>query len=1353
MRSEGIGASLTVALLYLVSLLSVARAAPVTKTFHVPTSGNLTLVLQDVQQYLRQNASGGYVRVELENGTFHLPGATHLVTFVNMTEIVIVGRSPATTEVICEGTTGFVFINSSKLSLYNMTLAQCSSIQSSTSRNLSAGSHDYISFSVGLYFLNCSDLTFEHVNISPSYAVGLALFNVRGNNSFFDCSFNDNYHPPSVLGGESYGGGGAIVEFSYCIPGDMNCGTEESAVVEVSNAHINFSRCQFKSNAASSSGLVTTITYPHGVEHVGFGKGGGLAVYFKGKAINNTITLTECHIEYNNAKKGGGLYVQFADESQDNQVLVSNTIIDNNGIRCHALEEHNYVGGGALVEFTYYPTNKEFWPNYQANVTGNNVTFKMCYINSNTMCSGGGLSLVLARAAPYTPQTNSLLITNCTFYGNHAHQASALDISMQYPDNGQGEFIVPIINQCVFQENEANSRTRTLVPSVTGYQLGIGAVYIDGVSTKFTRQNIFQDNVGTGIVITDAVLSVLENASLIMERNSGRRGGAMVVTGKGCILSYPGVTFSFNKNVANQFGGAIYVESHFGDRSSPYKEHCFFQYFNYILHPDYWDVNVSFSGNTAFTDSSTVFLTSLLACVWPSGAEENLFNDIDRTLCWSGWKYDNSTETQNCSKYIKTSPAYFDNTNGYIYNMTVFPGHSAVMPIDMTNDLKQPMPRVVFYVSSKNTSNAKVVSSSEFVVDNTLSVCGIPNRSRSAVFYVDTMEPRVLSTQLKVTIFPCPPGFYPEKEKYNSMVKKCHCASSMYFRCNHSQSKAYLLPGYCMYYSRSAKQRVGRCLATVTNPKSILLPQDSQDINKNVCGPLNRKGRLCGACREGYGVAVNHFVKCVKCNHSKSVGWLYYIIADILPITIFFIVIALFKVSATSAPMNAFVFFAQIVSLPFFHMQFPWVFGLSQHSNALQILVLLPYCMWNLDFFSRAWNGVCLSPNLSNLHMLLLGYLSAFYPMVLIFLSYIGIELYDRNFRPIVWIWKPFRRCLIKFRSSWQPKTSIIDAFATFLMLSYTKVTVNSFFLLTFTHVTTPQGAHVETLVYFDPQYTYLKEGHLPFALIAIIILLIFVLLPPVFLFLYPLQMFQRCLNKSKNPCNVLHIFADAFQGCYKDRTSNNHDYRYFSGLYFLFRIIVLIIYISQPEPYVQFAVQQILSVLAILLFALVKPYKEAVYNKVDLMFFTLLSVMNSLSFLNFAHELQSSNLLQSVFAFNYFLCFLPLVYISGLLVYFLLKWRGVVVPKWRRLQLTTRGSQHDMNSDNDESSSTQGGYFGAGVADRLINPQNYQPNVPLNSNNSAEERDGEVPKPARWISERSYFAKNPRRMHNYGSH
>ena len=1349
MRSEGVGASLTVALLCLVSLHGVARAAPATKTFHVPSSGNLTRVLQDVQQYLRQNASGGYVRVELENDTFHLPGATHLVTFVNVTEIVMVGRSPAATKVICEGTTGFVFINSSKLSLYNMTLTQCSSIQVSTSRNLSAGSSDYISFSVGLYFLNCSDLTFEHVNISLSYAVGIALFNVRGNNSFFDCLFQENSSPLSVPGG-----GGAIVEFSYCIPGDLGCGTEQSAVVEVSNAHINFSRCHFKNNVADSSGLMTSITYPHGAEHVGFGKGGGLAVYFKGRAISNTITLTGCYIEYNSAERGGGLYIQFADESQNNQVLVSDTVIANNAIWCYALDEHDYVGGGAQVQFTYYPPNEDFWPGYQAKVTGNKVTFKRCYINSNVMCSGGGLSLVSARAAPYTPQTNSFLITNCTFYGNHAHQASALDISMQYPDNGLGEFIVPIIDQCIFQENVASSRTRTLVPSVMGYQLGMGAVYIGGVSTKFTRQNIFQDNVGTGIVITDAVLSVLENASLIMDRNSGRRGGAMVVTGEGYILSYPGTAFSFNENIAGQVGGAIYVESHFGDRSSPYKEHCFFRYFHYTLHPDYWDVNVSFSGNTAFIDSSTVFLTSLLSCVWPGGAEENLFKDIDRTLCWTGWKYDNSTETQNCSKYIKTSPAGFDNTNSYIYNMTVFPGHSAVMPINMTDDLKQLIPRVVFYVSSQNTSNAKVASSSEYVVDNTLSVYGIPNRSQSAVFYVDTMEPRVLSTLLKVTILPCSPGFYPEYDKNSCMVKECHCASSMYFRCNHSQSKAYLLPGYCMYYKHDTKEYVGHCLATVSNFKAILLPQDPQDINKNVCGPLNRKGRLCGDCREGYGVAVNHFIKCVKCNNSNSVGWLYYIIADILPITIFFITVALFKVSATSAPMNAFVFFAQIVSLPFFHIQFPWVFGLSQHCTALQVLVLLPYCMWNLEFFSRAWNGICLSPNISNLHMLLLGYLSAFYPMVLIFLSYICIELHDRNFRPIVWIWKPFRRCLIKFRSSWQPKTSIIDAFATFLMLSYTKVTIISFFLLTPTHVTTPRGVYVETLFYFDPHYNYLHGGHLPFALMAIIILLIFVLLPPVFLFLYPLQMFQRCLNKSKIPYHALHTFADAFQGCYKDRTNNNHDYRYFSGLYFLFRIIILILYISQPEPYVQFAVQQILSILAVLLFALVKPYKEAFYNKVDVMFFTLLSVMNSLSFLNFAHELQSSTLLQSVFAVNYFLCFLPLVYISGLLVYFLLKWRGVVIAKWWRLELTSQRKQYDMNSDNDESSSTQGGYFGAGVADRMINPQNYQPNLPLNSNNSAEDKDSEeVPKPARWISERSYFAKDPRRMYNNGSH
>ena len=1350
-----------------VLLNAEAQAAPETEIFHVPSNGNLTRVLEDVQRYLR-NGSGGYLKIELESGTFDLPGATDLATFVNVTEVAIVGHSRAETAVDCAGTTGFVFIDSSNLSIANVTFSNCASVQNSTSRNKSVETLSYIEFSAALYFLSCSDLHLENTEVGNSRAVGLAMFNVRGANTFSHCKFSENTYPPPEQGRGGYGGGGILLEFSYCSPGDIECGTNRSAVVEVANATFDFSTCFLWSNVANSSGLVNNITYPHGTEHVGFGRGGGLAIYFKGKATGNNVTLSNCVVEGNSAQWGGGLYIVFEDESQGNRVLITDTVIDTNGMACPGFNQRQYGGGGAQVQFVYYPPDEDLWPGYRANVTGNDVKFIRTYFSSNMGCWGGGVSFVSSRAHPYTIQSNSLNFSNCTFLDNQAPVAAALDISVQHPDTGQGQLISPTIDQCVVQNNTANTRTPDLIPDITGYQFGIGAVYIDEVPTTFTGPNVFRWNSGTGLVVSDAMVSVARNASLVLEQNSGKRGGALVMIGSACILTHPGVQLNFTGNTAREVGGAIYVETHFGEHDYLYEDSCFIRYYQYTVHPDRWDVAVRFSGNNATSDSSTIYITSLLACVWSGG--QNLSDNINRTLCWKGWQYDGA-EREDCSEYVKTAPAYFNNNGEYIYCMDVFPGHMKKMPIAMMDDYKQPVQTVIFQISSNNTTRARLGPRSEYVVDDSITVYGITNKSSFATFFVETVNPRVLSTTLHVTILPCPPGFHPQCENETSgMVRKCKCASATYFTCNLGELKAYVEPGYCITaskdtqhhnHSHTGSQTVGRCLATIGSSGPILLPNDSSRLDEDLCGQFKRTGQLCGQCVAGYGVAINNYIDCVRCK-SASVSWLLYLLAEYLPITVFFIVVALFKISATSAPMNAFVFFAQITTLPYFHTQFPWIFGLSQESKPLQILVLFPYCIWNLDFFTRVEDGICLSPQVPGLYVLALGYLSAFYPMLLILLSYVCIQLHDRNFRPLVWVWKPFRACLIRLRHSWQPKTSIIDAFATFLMLSYTKLTIISFFFLTPAPLYTPDGNHTgETLFYFDPQFHYFRSHHLPLALVAIIVLITFVLIPPVFLFLYPLQVFQRCLNRSGHPCHTLHTFADAFQGCFKNRTNNNRDYRYFSGLYFVFRILILIVYIMELPPLTQLAIQQILCIFAILLFALVKPYKEAFYNKVDLLFFTLLAIMNTLSLCNYAHRLLKGSVSTGVFAVNYALALLPLIYIGAFLVYLFLKWRGciVVTPKVKELET---GVMSETNSEADNTSSTQGAYFEGGVPDRLINPQKYTPN--FSRVRAGEEREGEreqgdvrasllsEPKPQRWVSERSYFVKKARNLKNYSS-
>ena len=91
--------------------------------------------------------------------------------------------------------------------------------------------------------------------------------------------------------------------------------------------------------------------------------------------------------------------------------------------------------------------------------------------------------------------------------------------------------------------------------------------------------------------------------------------------------------------------------------------------------------------------------------------------------------------------------------------------------------------------------------------------------------------------------------------------------------------------------------------------------------------------------------------------------------------------------------------------------------------------------------------------------------------------------------------------------------------------------------------------------------------------------------------YLYPMRSFQRCLGYcTRIRWQFLHTFADAFQGCYKNGTNGTRDYRYFAGLYLLFRIVLLAALIS-PMAYM-WLILVLFAVVVSLSFSLFRPYK-----------------------------------------------------------------------------------------------------------------------------------------------------------------
>ena len=91
-----------------------------------------------------------------------------------------------------------------------------------------------------------------------------------------------------------------------------------------------------------------------------------------------------------------------------------------------------------------------------------------------------------------------------------------------------------------------------------------------------------------------------------------------------------------------------------------------------------------------------------------------------------------------------------------------------------------------------------------------------------------------------------------------------------------------------------------------------------------------------------------------------------------------------------------------------------------------------------------------------------------------------------------------------------------------------------SFDLLVPTRVYHQNGSVVGLYLFYDATIDYFGREHLPYAILALVVLLVFVLLPLLLLLLYPMRCFQQCLSHCGVRWLALHIFMDAFRAVIK---------------------------------------------------------------------------------------------------------------------------------------------------------------------------------------------------------------------------
>ena len=101
----------------------------------------------------------------------------------------------------------------------------------------------------------------------------------------------------------------------------------------------------------------------------------------------------------------------------------------------------------------------------------------------------------------------------------------------------------------------------------------------------------------------------------------------------------------------------------------------------------------------------------------------------------------------------------------------------------------------------------------------------------------------------------------------------------------------------------------------ITEPGYIRLPDNISELNKYMCGPMNRKDLVCKDCIDGFGPSVTSLgYKCSNCTDAWY-GIPLYLVVEFVPITLFYIIILIFKVNLTSAPFVLYIFYSQMIIL------------------------------------------------------------------------------------------------------------------------------------------------------------------------------------------------------------------------------------------------------------------------------------------------------------------------------------------------------------------------------------------------------------------------------------------------------
>ena len=324
----------------------------------------------------------------------------------------------------------------------------------------------------------------------------------------------------------------------------------------------------------------------------------------------------------------------------------------------------------------------------------------------------------------------------------------------------------------------------------------------------------------------------------------------------------------------------------------------------------------------------------------------------------------------------------------------------------------------------------------------------------------------------------CPPWFTPAHHN-DSLFPQCVCSEAMdsYITCRQRERTSYIKIGHCAFQANDTV--VANCPYVfpphLVQNGLIRLPHNLTHLNTFMCGHLTRElgSPLCGRCTNGTGPSIYSLgSQCASCSRLNI---LYYLLLQYASATIIFLTVTLFRISLVSPRMGHYVLYCNFIQVLLAYDVGLYALYASTNTHVMIVirLLLTLNSLWTLDPLYLLSPPLCISQDFHEIYIPFLDTVAALYPFTLLLLTYILIELYARDCKPVVVMWKVIHRkcgCLL---GQWNSDKSLIQAFATVFFLFFMKFLGIIQNILMLSLVFNMKNHLVKRVPYIDPTVTF----------------------------------------------------------------------------------------------------------------------------------------------------------------------------------------------------------------------------------------------------------------------------------------